>query len=248
MVGGALQRQIERHLHAFVPGGRDEVVEILDGAQLRMDRVMAALVAADRPWRTDVIGRCGDAVVAALAVHLADRVDRRQVDHVEAHPRDARQVLGGGGERAVDGIALGVPTAGRSRKHFVPRTEPGQRPIHPHAVLLTARDQFAQRILREHLGNLWRKSGARAGERIPGGTKPRRRVDQGKAVLAWCARRGPLQELRADEQVVRQLSFALAGVQLGGDVLAPRRDRIAPAVDAEGPQPDAAGTLSLIHI
>ena len=35
-------------------GGGDELVEVVDGAQLRVHRVVAALVAADRPRRPDV--------------------------------------------------------------------------------------------------------------------------------------------------------------------------------------------------
>ena len=49
MVGRALQRQVERHLQPVVAGGGDEVVEVLDGAQLGVHGVVAALVAADRP-------------------------------------------------------------------------------------------------------------------------------------------------------------------------------------------------------
>ena len=47
--------------------------------------VVAALVAADRPRRPTSPGAAVTRVVAALAVHLADRMDRRQVHHVEAH-------------------------------------------------------------------------------------------------------------------------------------------------------------------
>ena len=42
---------------------------------------------------------------------------------------------------------------------------------------------------------------------------------------------------------------SLAGVELGGDVFAPRGDRIAPAVDPKRPQPDAVGTeLAVQHV
>ncbi len=95
----------------------------------RVDRVVAALGRADRPRRADVV-RLGDQrVVAALAVDLADRVDRRQVDDVEAHRGDGRQPLGRGRERAVhrwaDRVPAAIgrpppPTAGRTRTR--PRT------------------------------------------------------------------------------------------------------------------------------
>ena len=45
------------------------------------------------------------------------------------------------------GLPVLVPAAGGPREELVPRAEPGQRAIDPHAVLLAAGDQFAQRIL-----------------------------------------------------------------------------------------------------
>ena len=168
MVRRALQRQVQRHLHARLSRRGDEVVEVVDRAQLGMDGVVAALVAADRPRRSDVAGRGGRGVVAALAVHLADRVDRRQVHHVEPHLGDARQRRRGGGEGAVHRVAVGVPAAGRTRKHLVPGAEAGQRPVHPDAVLLAAGDQFAQRILRQQFVDLGRQRQRRAGHRVAG--------------------------------------------------------------------------------
>ena len=47
--------------------------------------VVAALLRADRPRRAGVVGRGRQGVVRALAERGADRVDRRQVDDVEAH-------------------------------------------------------------------------------------------------------------------------------------------------------------------
>ena len=50
-------------------------------------------------------------------------------------------------------------------------------------------------------------------------------------------------------QVVGQLALALACVELGGDARAPSRDRVAPAVDPERPEPDAVGAeLAMKHV
>jgi hypothetical protein len=49
MVGRGLQRQVERDFEAQLRGAGDEPVEVLDRAQLGMDRVVTALVGADRP-------------------------------------------------------------------------------------------------------------------------------------------------------------------------------------------------------
>ncbi len=77
MVGRRLQRQVQRDLHALVAGSGDKVVEVFDRAQLGVNGVVTAAITADRPWRADVLGRGGDIVVAALAVNLADGMDRR---------------------------------------------------------------------------------------------------------------------------------------------------------------------------
>ena len=61
------------------------------------------------------VGR-GHRVVAALAVGVADRMDRREIDHVKAHRRDIRQPR--------DAILEGAVLAGRlalaARHHLVP--------------------------------------------------------------------------------------------------------------------------------
>ena len=49
MVGGALQGQIEGHLQAQIRCGGDEVVEVLEGAQLGVHGIVATELAADRP-------------------------------------------------------------------------------------------------------------------------------------------------------------------------------------------------------
>ena len=72
-----------------------------------MDGVVPALGRADRVRRTRVVLVDDQRVVRALAVHPADRVDRGEVDDVEAHLGDRRQPLGRGGERAA------VPQPGR---------------------------------------------------------------------------------------------------------------------------------------
>ena len=110
-----------------------------------MDRVVAALGRADRPGRADVVGPGDQGVVAPLAVDPADRVDRRQVDHVEAHRRHLRQPLRGGGEGAR--ARRGVP----GRRHrplgageeLVPGGEEGPGPVHPQRAGVADGDQLA---------------------------------------------------------------------------------------------------------
>ncbi len=96
VVGRALQGEVERDLHAELACAGDEGVEVLQGAEVRVDRVVAALGGADRPGDAGIAGAGDEGVVGALAEGAADRVDRRQVDDVEAHLGDRRQPLGGG--------------------------------------------------------------------------------------------------------------------------------------------------------
>ena len=237
VVRRALQRQVERDLHAQV------LVRRRRSRRSRRSCRAAGARRRGRPrrCRSPTVsrrpGRGRRTVVAALAVHLADRVDRRQVHDVEAHLRDARQGRRGGGEGAVHRVALAVPAAGRAGEHLVPGAEPGQRTVHPDAVLLAAGDQLAQRILGRGARRPRRPARAPRGspDRRARAVRPRPRA----AVRGWRgdAGGGALQQLRADQQVVGQFALALAGVQFGR-----RRscrqvcDRVAPAVDPEGPQ------------
>src|SRR5439155_14780793 len=89
-------------------------------------------------------------VVAALAVDPADRVNRHEIDDVEAERRDIAEPLAAIRE---GGAALRV-SALAAREHLVPRSEPRFRTVddkfelmpvaHPVAAVLGARHQLAQ--------------------------------------------------------------------------------------------------------
>ena len=92
----------------------DAAAEIRQRAELGMDRLVAALGRADRPRAARIARPRVERVVAALALGGADRVDRRQVEDVEAHRRDVGQARLDVGERAVRAPAVGA-SAGTSR-------------------------------------------------------------------------------------------------------------------------------------
>ena len=178
-----------------------------------LDRVVAAVGRADRPRRADAAGR-GDRVAAgerravgALAVRGADRVDRRQVDHVEAHRRDPVQVLGRGVERPVDGPAGLVAAAGGAREELVPGAVEGALAVHVDLPRLAAGDQLPDRPLGHDL--LDRREQGRGD---PGVQRQRRipqrvgRAEQQVALVALGRPAAhPLQQSGADLQVVGQL-------------------------------------------
>ena len=49
MVGGALQREVERHLEVELAGPFDERVEVVEGAELRVHGIVPAVLRADGP-------------------------------------------------------------------------------------------------------------------------------------------------------------------------------------------------------
>ena len=120
------------------PGAGDEGVEVVDVPRSGWMASWPPSRLTDRPGGAGVVRAGVEGVVGALAVDLADRVDRRQVDHVEAHRRDGveplgRRAEGPGVHRAVlvDGGALGpgeelVPGCRRARGRG--RRRPGSGP------------------------------------------------------------------------------------------------------------------------
>ena len=118
----------------------DEAVEVLPGPELGVKRVVAALLGADRPRRTDVAGVVLERVVSALPVRVPDRMHRREIDDVEAELGEARQHPGDAAQPAE-----------RSRKQLVPGAEPGELAVdvhferlgRRHAVTVTAVDREA---------------------------------------------------------------------------------------------------------
>ncbi len=146
VVRRALQRQVDRDLHAEVAGLRDEHVEVREGAEVGMDRVVAALGRADRPGRARVTRVGCQRVVAALAMGETDRVHRREVHNVESHVSDRRQPLGRRPERARHRLAAAhrvVLHALGTREELVPRPEERTLPVGPHRHPGRPGDQLA---------------------------------------------------------------------------------------------------------
>ena len=71
--------------------GRDEMIEVGERAERRIDGGVAAGGAADRPRASRVVGAGDQARCSALAMRRADRMDRRQVDDVEPERGDRRE-------------------------------------------------------------------------------------------------------------------------------------------------------------
>src|SRR6185369_13268074 len=91
MVGRALVREIERDFDPERFRGFNETAKVLERAEPGMHGLVPAFARADRPRAADVVGLCLQRVVLALALVPPDRVDRRQVQHVEAELRYVRE-------------------------------------------------------------------------------------------------------------------------------------------------------------
>src|SRR6185437_4327254 len=115
MVGRALDGEVERDLDSELLRVADELAELLLGPERGLDGIVATLLGADRPGAADVAGLRGLRVVPALAVRVADRVDRRQVENVDAELGEARQLR-----------ADSLEAAPRTREEFIPRAEAGK--------------------------------------------------------------------------------------------------------------------------
>ncbi len=127
----ALEGDVERDLHAPFVGGAEQRKKVFGSAEVRMEGLVPALLGADRPRAAHVAGHRLGRVVPAFAQGAADRVDRRQVEHVEAHGRDRVELPEDIRERAVGGF-----TRTRARKKLVPGAETRTLALHAHRVLL----------------------------------------------------------------------------------------------------------------
>src|SRR5437868_7965731 len=164
MVRGALEGDVERHVDVPLPRGGEEALEVLHGAELRMDRFVPTFGAADGPGASYVFGSRLERVVLPLARRAADGMDRRQVDDVESELLDVRDHRLGVAEGAVASRGTG-----RAREELVPGAENGALALREDAQFLMMADgdapiRMARRRLREP-GIERRRDG---GRRLPG--------------------------------------------------------------------------------
>ena len=198
MVRGGLERQVQGHLEAELAGAGHEGVEVVHRPEVGVDRVVAAVLGPDGPRRAGVVGAGGEGVVGALAVDLADGVDRRQVDDVEAGRGDGVEPLRRGAERAGARLpgrgVLGGPLA--AGEELVPAAEQRALAVGVRRVGPLDGDQLAQRVLEQHL----RQLGVAQGREPSGG--------------------GALGVLGGQDRALEHLSsLGVGGLEGGGDAL-----------------------------
>src|SRR6185437_5613074 len=81
----ALERDAQRNFQTvfFHPG--DKLTEILQSAQLRMNRLVTPLGRSNRPGTAHVVGFCHDRIIFPFAMSAPNRVNGCQIHDVEAH-------------------------------------------------------------------------------------------------------------------------------------------------------------------
>ena len=122
MIGRAVDREIERDLHSARRISFWSQSKSSERAELRLDVLVSAAVraflmtVADGVWNARFARLAGHGVVAAFAIREADRMDRREINHVESHRLrviDSRQAIAKG--RTPVAAALR-----RAREKFIP--------------------------------------------------------------------------------------------------------------------------------
>ena len=216
VVGGRVEREVQsrrpcRARCAVAHSERD----VVHRAQLGMDGVVAALLRADRVRRAGIVRAGLERVVRALAVLAADRVDRQQVEHVEAVLGDLR----GRGPRRPSGRPRSAGTA-RTRTRSArargrPRSPAASRCGGVVALAVAARRR--------------REVGRQRGVEPRARPRPARRAGASSARsstvrsgAALGAGRGVLEQQRALGELAGEV--VLAGVDLALQLVAPGRE------------------------
>ncbi len=236
MVRGTLQGQVQGDLQAHVSRLGHKSPEVLEPAQPRVHRVVPTLARPDGPGRPHVVLLRHQGVVAPLPVDPADGVNGRQVDDVEAHPRDSGQPARRRGERAVfnrppqpvDGRALGA------REELIPGREQRPRAVDPHASGRRRGDEFPDRVVPQQVGQFERRVGPLAqGEVLV--AQRRGRVEHLRRPLGGDGLGGEVEHMSPEREIVGEIPRPLAGVHLLHHGVAPRQVRVAEGLDGERP-------------
>src|SRR5713101_7001511 len=91
MIRRTLHGEINRRLEPEVFRGRNEMLEIMRGAKVGIDRFVPARTVADRPRASRAGVSAIELLARTLAVSDAYRMHRRKIDNIEPHIADARK-------------------------------------------------------------------------------------------------------------------------------------------------------------
>ena len=127
-----LNREVECDFQTVLSGRSDQCAEIVKRTQLRVNSIVPTGFAADCIRAAWIIRTGMQGVVRAFAVLPADRVNRREIEHVEAHVADRRQTL----VYVVEGtVTVGV-IGFRAGEQLVPAGKQCKRSLDLHRVYI----------------------------------------------------------------------------------------------------------------
>ncbi len=127
----AMEGDVQRDLEPHPLRRLQQVPEILQRPHLRVDRLVAAFLRPDRPRAARLSGHGGEGVVLPLAEGAGDRVDRREIEDVEAELLHVPEPLLQLPEGAVP-ARLRPPGPG---EQLIPAAAAGLLPVHGDAQL-----------------------------------------------------------------------------------------------------------------
>ena len=142
VVGRALDGKVERDLDAHGAGRRDEMVEVGQRAEQRIDGGVPSVAVANGPGAAGVAGLGVARVVLPLAIGYSDGMHRRDVDDVESHRGELGEPSLGLAQRGPD---LGISALG-PREELVPIAEVGPLALGEDAQHGLAGDQIFARV------------------------------------------------------------------------------------------------------
>ena len=129
VIGRAIEGKVERDLQSTEFGLFDQPQEIPFGSKGGFNVTVTASRATNRPGRADIVRSGREGVVLSFARGDADGMDRREVNHIEAH---GLGVVQSGHAIPEPGMFVGAPF-GSAGKKLVPCRESGQLPLRNHS-------------------------------------------------------------------------------------------------------------------
>lgn len=126
VVLGTLDGKVESDFQPMIRRRNDQPAKVFAGAQLGVNRLVPALGAANGIRTARIVGSGGQGIVRAFAVTAPDRVNRREVQHIEAHVLNHRQSR----VHVVKGAMTGRIVGDRAWKQLVPTGKLGDVPFH----------------------------------------------------------------------------------------------------------------------
>ncbi len=186
----ALDGEIEGDFQAVFTRRCNQLMEVVQCAQFGMNGVVPTILAADGIGAARIVRTGQQAVVRPLAVLAPDRVDWREIQHVEAHVANGGQALVHVAEGAVAIRVVGF----RAREQLIPAGELRQRALDIQRIHSTATAMFA-RIRRGHRSSRVRRKQQRNALIVGmGHTEAVHQIVEHRAVFTLGAGRGLFQQ------------------------------------------------------